>query len=88
VTIFCRDATCHDLQLGLDDAFLVAEWREDLQTLPVDSEEDKGIFVGPPGDAAEFVAAELKQQTGLEASIVPIDGIEGLGIIIGKTGNR
>lgn len=84
VTVFCRSPQCHDLELSLDDAFQIAEWHEDLETLPVDSEESRGIFVGPPGPPAEFVAAELKQQTGLDAEIVPIDGIEGVGIIIGK----
>lgn len=84
VTVFCRDATCHDLQLGLDDAFQVANWNESIETLPVDSEEDRGIFVGPPGPEADFVRAQLEKITGLNAKIVPIDGIEGVGIIIGK----
>jgi hypothetical protein len=85
VTIFCSQPHCHDLQLDLDDAMQLAGWQSDFEGRYVDSEGDKGIFIGPPGPEAENLAAALAKATGLQASIVPIDGIDGLGIIIGKT---
>jgi hypothetical protein len=85
VTIYCSAPSCHDLQLDLDDAFQLAGWSADFEGRYVDSEGEKGIFVGPPGPSAETLAAALAKTTGLEATIVQIDGIEGVGIIIGKT---
>jgi hypothetical protein len=85
VTIFCSQSSCHDLQLDLDDAFQIAGWKSEFESRFVDSESERGIFVGPPGHDAEALAATLAQTTGLEATIAPIDGVEGVGIIIGKT---
>lgn len=84
VTIFCGAPTCHDLALDIDDAFQLAEWHRDIQSLPVESEVERGIFIGPPGQDAENLAAALLKATGLEASIVPIGNLDGVGIIIGK----
>lgn len=84
VTIYCATPECHDLSLDLDDAFQLADWRRHQQNLPVDSEEEDGIFVGPPGEDAENLAAALSKFTGLEPHIVPIGKIDGVGIIIGK----
>lgn len=88
VTIYCPSPSCHDLQLDLDDAFQSAGWSAEFEERFVDGESEHGIFVGPPGPGAEALAAALAKTTGVEATIVPIDGIEGVGIIIGKTGTR
>jgi hypothetical protein len=85
VTLFCSAPSCHDFQADLDDAFQIAEWRSDFETRFVDSEASAGLFVGPPGGDAENLVAALAKTTGIEATVVPIDGIEGVGIIIGKT---
>jgi hypothetical protein len=84
LTIFCSEPHCHDLQLDLDDATQLAGWESQFEVRYVDSEGDKGISVGPPGPDAENLAAALAKATGLHAEIVPIDGLDGLGIIIGK----
>lgn len=89
ITFFCQNATCHNLMLDLDDAFQIVGWHESLQMLPVESEEDAGIFVGPPGPDASKMVEILQKTTGLSPAIVDIQGedgkpIEGLGIIIGK----
>jgi hypothetical protein len=84
VTLFCSAPSCHDFQADLDDAFQIADWRSDFETRFVDSEGSSGLSVGPPGADAENLAAALAKATGIEATIVPIDDIEGVGIIIGK----
>jgi hypothetical protein len=84
VTIYCSRPSCHDLQLDFDDAFQIAGWHSDFESRYVDSEADNGVFVGPPGPDAEALAAALLRSTGLEATVVPIDGIDGVGIIIGN----
>ena len=88
VTIYCPAPSCHDLALDLDDAFQVAEWTAQFEERFVDSESENGIFVGPPGPDAEALKAALEKTTGFEVNIVPIDNIDGVGIIIGKTGTR
>jgi hypothetical protein len=88
VTLYCSAPSCHDLELDLDDAFQIAGWQSEFETRFVDSEAAQGLSVGPPGHDAENLAAALFKATGLEATIVPIDGIDGVGIIIGKTGTR
>jgi hypothetical protein len=84
VTIFCSRLSCHELRLDLDDAFQLAEWTTEFEDGAVESEANTGLFVGPPGKGADVLAAALKVATGVEPKIVPIDGIEGVGIIIGK----
>jgi hypothetical protein len=88
VRIYCNRPSCHDLALDLDDAFQIAGWQSDFEDRAVDSEDDRGLFVGPPGEAAEALAAALEKSTGLQATVVPIDNIDGIGIIIGRTGPK
>ena len=84
VTLYCSASSCDGFEKDLDDAFQLAGWQSDFETRFVDSENAKGLSVGPPGLDAENLAAALSKATGIEATIVPIDGIEGVGIIIGK----
>lgn len=86
IMVYCQASTCHELALDLDDAFQIAGWVDALESSQVESQEDQGIFVGPPGPEAENFVAILKKTTGIDAKIVGITGIEGIGIIIGKTG--
>ena len=86
-TIFCSRLSCHELRLDINDAFRLAEWKTEFEDGVVDAESDTGISVGPPGPGADVVAAALKVATGVKPNIVQIDGIDGVGIIIGKTGN-
>jgi hypothetical protein len=84
VTLFCSGPSCQGLASDLDDALQIANWKSDLEARFVDSEADKGIFIGPPGLGAEDFAKAISNATGVNVEIVPIDGIEGIGIIIGK----
>lgn len=84
VTLFCSAPFCHDFQADLDDAFQLAGWDSQFETRFVDSEGERGLFVGPPGPDADNLAAAIASATGIIPSIVPIDGITGVGIIIGK----
>lgn len=83
VTIYCAASSCHQLRADLDDAMQLAGWPSEFEDRPVDSESDAGVFVGPPGDKAEGLVAALAK-IGIDTKIVPIEGIDGLGIIIGK----
>jgi hypothetical protein len=90
VTIYCGQSRCHGLMLDLDDAMQLAGWKSDFEERQVESESEKGIFVGPPGQEAEDMISALAK-VGLEASVVGISDeyghrIDGVGIIIGKTG--
>jgi hypothetical protein len=90
VTIYCGQSRCHGLMLDLDDAMQLANWKSDLEERQVESENETGIFVGPPGQDAENMVAALAK-VGLDASIVGISDehgqrIDGVGIIIGKSG--
>jgi hypothetical protein len=87
-TIFCAASSCHDLALDIDDAMQVAGWQSNIEERPVDSESEDGISVGPPGTDAEAFAERLKEVTGIEPHIVAIDGVDGIGIIIGKTDRK
>jgi hypothetical protein len=85
VWLFCDKPECRALMVDLDDAMQIGGVDDDFETRSVDSEIDKGVFVGPPGDAANALAAALKDTTGIDPSIVGIDGLDGgVGIIIGK----
>lgn len=91
VTIFCASVSCHDFRTDLDDAFQLADWKTEFEDRPVESEADHGLFVGPPGKAADDMVKELKHAAGIEATIVGITDengkdIKGIGIIIGKAG--
>lgn len=88
VTIYCAQPHCNELKLDLDDAFQLAGWQSDFEERMVESEADKGIFVGPPGDAANNMIAAL-EKIGLHAKPVGISDennqpIDGVGIIIGR----
>jgi len=88
VVIFCSEPSCRDLALDIDDAMQIAEWKSDFEGRPVDSESDRGIFVGPPGADADKIASELRDVTGAKVNVVGIDNLDGgIGIIIGKQGN-
>lgn len=84
VTIFCSSFECRDFRTDLDDAFQIANWKASFEDRPVDSESDVGIFVGPAGPDANKLAAAIFAATGVTVSIVPIEGVDGLGVIIGK----
>jgi hypothetical protein len=87
-TIYCGQPHCNELKLDLDDAFQIAGWQSDFEERMVESEADKGIFVGPPGDAANRMVEALAK-IGLQANPVNITdenskAIDGVGIIIGR----
>lgn len=87
VTIYCASPDCRALELDLDDAMQIAGWKASFEDRQVDSEQDIGLFVGPPGKAAEELADTIGKTTGIKPVIVGIDGSDGTGIIIGKSGN-
>ena len=88
VTLYCASETCQGLRADIDDALQIAGWFSDFEDRPVDSEADRGICVGPPGVEAAHLAHALKEATGTEVTTCPIDGIMGLGVIIGKSDGR
>jgi hypothetical protein len=90
VTIYCAQSRCHGLMLDFDDAMQIAGWKSDFEERQVESENERGVFVGPPGQDAENLAAALTK-VGFDATIVGISDeygqtIDGVGIIIGKSG--
>jgi hypothetical protein len=92
VTIYCGQSRCHGLMLDLDDAMQIAGWKSDFEERQVESENETGIFVGPPGQDAENMIAALAK-IGLDATVVGISDeygqrIDGVGIIIGKSGKQ
>lgn len=84
VTLFCAQVSCINLRKDIDDAFQIGWFQRDFVDDHVDSESDKGIFVGPPGEDAEALSEAIRTTTGIESVIVPISGIDGVGVIIGK----
>lgn len=84
VAIFCSSTSCHQLSLDMDDAMQIAGVSDSFESDHVDSESGDGIFVGPPGADASLVADAINKSMGVKVGIVPIDGINGVGIIIGK----
>lgn len=84
VTLFCSSMTCANIRKDIDDAFQIAWFDRDFEDRFVGSEGDRGIYVGPPGPDAEALSEAIEATTGYEPVIVPIDGLEGLGVIFGK----
>lgn len=84
VVIYCASPNCSALRNDLDDAFQIADWKSDFEDREVESEGDAGIFVGPPSPDADALSQAIKVVTGLGVGVVQIDGIQGLGVIIGK----
>jgi hypothetical protein len=87
VTIYCASVNCAALRNDFDDAFQIAGWTSGFEEQPVDSEEDEGIFVGPPGPGAKELGDAITKATDLPVKEVDIGGIEGVGVIIGKKPN-
>lgn len=90
--IYCAHSHCQGLMRDLDDALQLADWKSEFEERQVESESSKGLFVGPPGLDAENVKAALEKQ-GFEVGVVGITDeygqpIDGVGIIIGKSGNN
>ena len=83
VTLYCASSECDAVRTDFDDAFQIAGYTSVFEDRSVDSESDTGLFVGPPGKAAEALAADIEKATGIKATLVPID-VEGLGLIFGK----
>lgn len=84
VTLFCAQVSCINLRKDIDDAFQIGWFQRDFVDDHVDSESEKGLFVGPPGEDAEALSEAIRTTTGIEPVIVPISGIDGVGVIIGK----
>jgi hypothetical protein len=82
VTIYCSSVNCQALRNDFDDAFQIADWKDEFEDRFVDSEADVGLFVGPPGKAATDLADAIEAATGTKPSIVPLEAP--LGLIIGK----
>src|SRR4051812_3697014 len=49
VSLYCSSPTCADLRMDIDDAMQIAGWASTFEDMPVESEGNQGIFVGPPG---------------------------------------
>lgn len=88
VTIYCSNESCQNFRTDLDDAFQIGWWDVDFEDRFVDSEAEKGLFVGPPGEAATALKSAIESTTGLDVKVVPIDGVKGLALIIGKAETR
>lgn len=84
VTLFCAQVSCINLRKDIDDAFQIGWFQRDFVDDHVDSESQKGLFVGPPGEDAEALSEAIRITTGIEPVIVPISDIDGVGVIIGK----
>lgn len=84
VTIYCASSNCAALRNDLDDAFQIAGWPSTFEDQFVDSEEDEGLFVGPVNSEAADLAGTITGATGIAVKPVGIDGIKGVGVIIGK----
>lgn len=84
VMIFCPGLDCQSLASDIDDAMQIAGWSSDFERRAVDSESDKGIFVGPKTNPQAQDLKRALEAAGLPVELTNIDGIDGLGIIIGK----
>lgn len=84
VVIWCPGEDCLALQEDLDDAFQIAGVKSDFDRRRVDSNNDRGLFVGPKNAMSEVLAATITRTTGIKAEVVdaPDDGTTM--IIIGK----
>lgn len=83
VTIFCSDPDCRELQADIDDALQIAGWDGEFESafFPPDQ---PGILVGPPGPAAEKIAAALVAVGLGPVQIEDIAVKTDIGIMIGK----
>lgn len=84
VTIFCPDASCVDLRDDLDDAFQIAGWESTFSSTVMLGDDDVGLLVGPPGEAANALGSALAIATGSSVMVIPMKVYGDLGIIIGK----
>jgi hypothetical protein len=82
ITLYCSNLDCEQLMLDLDDAMQLAGLEAHFERRPVDAESEPGIFVG--GAWTEVFKKTLAETTGLAVVITQIDGIDGVGIIIGR----
>lgn len=86
VTLFCADPSCAEIATDLNDALQLAGWPVvRFERRPVDSEADPGISVGPKSSSVAVALVDALQAQGLRASLTEIDGIDGVGIIIGQS---
>lgn len=89
VTLLCGSPACDNFRESIHEAFAIGWWGDDYEDVFVESEHDRGIFVGPPGDEAEAVKAAIEKITGYNVGIVGISDIEGsVGVIFGKFDDR
>lgn len=85
VTLLCHGLACDNIRGSFHEAFTIGWYGDDYEDLPVESEHDHGIFVGPPGKEAEGVKAAIKKVLGWDVQIVGLGDIEGsVGVIFGK----
>lgn len=85
VTLLCNATSCQNFRESIHESFAIGWYGDDYEDLPVESEHDHGIFVGPPGKEANAIKAAITKITGYKVTIVGIGDIEGsVGVIFGK----
>jgi hypothetical protein len=84
VVIWCPGIDCTALQSDFDDAFQIAGLKSDFDRRPVESNDDTGLFVGPPGPDAERLVRAIASTTGFHATVVEAPRDKPLALIIGK----
>lgn len=88
--MLCGSPACDNVRESVHEAFAIGWWGDDYEDVFVESEHDKGIFVGPPGNPdADKIATAIRKITGYPVAPVGISDIEGsVGVIFGKFDNR
>jgi hypothetical protein len=84
VVVWCATVDCTDLAADLDDAFQIAGVDSDIDRREIDSSDDVGVFVGPPGPDASKLVQALADTTWVRARIVEAPHDAPLALIIGK----
>lgn len=87
VNIWCPDLSCRALAADIDDAFQIAGWKDDDQPERIESNDEIGIAVGPPGTEAlklSYALGEVINFDHTPTRIVDMPPGSPLSVIIGK----
>ncbi len=85
VIIWCPGTDCTELQADLDDAFQIAGWTTDWDRRRVDSNDEVGLFVGPPDEHAQALADAIEATTGLRVTVTDAPRFDAtINLYIGK----
>jgi hypothetical protein len=83
VEIWCPEISCQALAADIDDAFQIAGWDSDFNSMRIDSNDDQGVSVGPDDARARGLADLLGKALGQHVGVVDMPPGTPLSVIIG-----